>query len=98
MYNTTVISHILSSSHLTIIILIKSQHLSRLVARPQQSKGRPLTSTDFLTESLRRYYPLLTYGPEPEKPRYRISNADRKFFANPESFCVMFIIGWIISR
>ena len=40
MYNTTVIPHILSSSHLAIIILIKSQHLSRLVARPQQSKGK----------------------------------------------------------
>ena len=52
MYNTTVIPHILSSSHLAIIILIKSQHLSRLVARPQQSKVRPLTSAGFLTESL----------------------------------------------
>ena len=31
--------------------------------------------------------------PESEKPRQRVSNADRKVFANPESFCDKFIIG-----
>ena len=31
--------------------------------------------------------------PESEKPCQRVSNADRKVFANPESFCDMFIIG-----
>ena len=30
---------------------------------------------------------------ESEKPRQRVSNADRKVFANPESFCNKFIIG-----
>ena len=34
---------------------------------------------------------------ESEKPRQRVSNADRKVFANPESFCDKFIIGWRIS-
>ena len=29
---------------------------------------------------------------ESEKPRQRVSNADRKVFANPESFCDKFII------
>ena len=27
------------------------------------------------------------WAPESEKPRQRVSNADRKVFANPESFC-----------
>ena len=31
--------------------------------------------------------------PESEKPCQRVSNADRKVFANPESFCDMLIIG-----
>ena len=31
--------------------------------------------------------------PESQKPRQRVSNADRKVFANPESFCDKFIIG-----
>ena len=35
---------------------------------------------------------------ESEKPCQRVSNADRKVFANPESFCDKFIIGWRISR
>ena len=35
--------------------------------------------------------------PESEKPLQRVSNADRKVFANPESFCDKFIIGWRIS-
>ena len=30
---------------------------------------------------------------ELQKPRQRVSNADRKVFANPESFCDKFIIG-----
>ena len=30
---------------------------------------------------------------ESQKPRQRVSNADRKVFANPESFCDKFIIG-----
>ena len=30
---------------------------------------------------------------ESEKPCQRVSNADRKVFANPESFCDMLIIG-----
>ena len=34
---------------------------------------------------------------ESQKPRQRVSNADRKVFANPESFCGKFIIGWRIS-
>ena len=34
--------------------------------------------------------------PESEKPCQRVSNADRKVFANPESICDMFIIGWSI--
>ena len=34
---------------------------------------------------------------ESEKPRQRVSNADRKVFANPESFCNKLIIGWRIS-
>ena len=37
------------------------------------------------------------WTPESEKPRQRVSNADRKVFANPESFCDKFIIGWRIS-
>ena len=36
-------------------------------------------------------------GAESQKPRQRVSNADRKVFANPESFCDKFIIGWRIS-
>ena len=35
--------------------------------------------------------------PESEKPRQRVSNADRKVFANPESFCNKLIICWRIS-
>ena len=31
------------------------------------------------------------------KPRQRVSNADRKVFANPESFCNKLIICWRIS-
>ena len=31
--------------------------------------------------------------PESEKPCQRVSNVDRKVFANPESFCNMLIIG-----
>ena len=31
--------------------------------------------------------------PESQKPRQRVRNADRKVFANPESFCDKFIIG-----
>ena len=31
--------------------------------------------------------------PESQKPRQRVSNADRKVFANLESFCDKFIIG-----
>ena len=31
-------------------------------------------------------------SPESEKPRQRVSNADRKVFANPESFCNKLII------
>ena len=34
---------------------------------------------------------------ESEKPRQRVSNADRKVFANPESFCKKLIIGSRIS-
>ena len=30
---------------------------------------------------------------ESQKPRQRVSNSDRKVFANPESFCDKFIIG-----
>jgi len=30
---------------------------------------------------------------ESEKPRQPVSNADRKVFANPESFCDKFIFG-----
>ena len=30
---------------------------------------------------------------ESQKPRQRVSNADRKVFANPESFCDKFLIG-----
>ena len=30
---------------------------------------------------------------ESQKPCQRVSNADRKVFANPESFCDKFIIG-----
>ena len=30
---------------------------------------------------------------ESQKPRQRVSNADQKVFANPESFCDKFIIG-----
>ena len=39
----------------------------------------------------------LVIWPESEKPRQHVSNADRKVFANPESFCNKFIIGWRIS-
>ena len=35
--------------------------------------------------------------PESQKTRQRVSNADRKVFANPEVFCDKFIIGWRIS-
>ena len=33
---------------------------------------------------------------ESQKPRQHVSNADQKLFANPETFCDMFIIGWRI--
>ena len=36
-------------------------------------------------------------GPESQKRRQRVSNADRKVFENPEFFCAKFIIGWRIS-
>ena len=36
--------------------------------------------------------------PESEKSRQRVSNADQNIFANPKSFCDMFIIGWRLSR
>ena len=38
-----------------------------------------------------------TLETESQKPRQRVSNADRKVSANPESFCNKFIIGWRIS-
>ena len=41
--------------------------------------------------------PSYQYLAESQKPRQRVSNADRKVFANPESFCDKFIIGWRIS-
>ena len=34
---------------------------------------------------------------ESQNPRQRVSNADRKVFATPESFCDKFIIGWRMS-
>ena len=34
---------------------------------------------------------------ESQKPRQCVSNADRKVFANPKSFCDKLIIGWRIS-
>ena len=40
-----------------------------------------------------RFARLLLSWPESQKPRQRVSNADRKVFANPESFCDKFIIG-----
>ena len=40
---------------------------------------------------------LLDLWPESEKPRQRVSNADRNIFADPESFWDKFIIGWRIS-
>ena len=39
----------------------------------------------------------LALASESEKPRQRVSNADRKVFANPESFCNKLIICWRIS-
>ena len=45
----------------------------------------------------------LRQWPDSQKPRQRVSNADRKVFANPESFCKLesfcdkFIIAWRIS-
>ena len=41
---------------------------------------------------------LLSREPESEKPCQRVSNADRKVFVNPESFCDMLIIGWRIWK
>ena len=37
--------------------------------------------------------PKCSSSSESEKPCQRVSNADRKVFANPESFCGKFIIG-----
>ena len=47
----------------------------------------------FITPHLRQLRPPVTRPetPESEKPRQRVSNADQKVFANPESFCDMFI-------
>ena len=45
-------------------------------------------SSDFLG-----LWPFHYSHPESQKPRQRVSNADRKVFANPESFCDKFIIG-----
>ena len=36
------------------------------------------------------------WAAESQKPRQRVSNADRKVFANPESFCKKFIVALII--
>ena len=50
------------------------------------------------TKSTRRLATTLPSCPsESQKPRQRVSNADQKVFANPESFCDKFIIGWRIS-
>ena len=46
-------------------------------------KNSQLTISSFSTWSL----------PESQKTRQRLSNADRKVFANPENFCDKFIIG-----
>ena len=40
-----------------------------------------------------RWPSLLARMSESQKPRQRVSNADQKVFANPESFCDKFIIG-----
>ena len=46
---------------------------------------------------LNKYFHQTELQPESEKPRQRVSNADRKVFANPESFCNKLIICWRIS-
>merc|ERR1712004_698397 len=42
-------------------------------------------------------YFCILWDTESRKPRQRVSNADRKVFANTESFCDKFIIGCRIS-
>ena len=46
-----------------------------------------------LPYSLLLLVPIIPLSSESEKPSQRVSNADRKVFANPESFCNMLIIG-----
>ena len=53
--------------------------------RPFIQKGEIKSSSGSIT--------LTNPSPESEKPRQRVSNADRKVFANPESFCNKLIIG-----
>ena len=61
-------------------------------------------SLHFVTNTLRKqegksynFMVWVSESPESEKPGQRVSNADRKAFANPESFCKKFIIGWRIT-
>ena len=56
--------------------------------KPRQGDPRGKQEPIVLERSAR-----LNLGPESEKPRHRVSNADRTVFANPESFCDKFIIG-----
>ena len=49
----------------------------------------------FVMETAPQVFSLRSYRyshAESQKPRQRVSNADRKVFANPESFCDKFII------
>ena len=58
-------------------------------AKDSQTKQRKRS----LPYSLLLLVPIIPLSSESEKPSQRVSNADRKVFANPESFCDILIIG-----
>ena len=55
--------------------------------------GAELQKQTFLFLNKGAILPPMTWPPESQKSRQRVSNADLKVFANPESFCDKFIIG-----
>ena len=73
------------------ILKPRSAQISERSMRPE------LISRSFLHPHILHQWQFLDPLSESEKPCQCVSNADRKVFANPESFSEKFIIGWRIS-
>ena len=71
---------------------IKSNLITVAVEKTVRQKGRTISQSRPWVNCAEVCNPQATFPAESQKPRQRVSNADRKVFANPESFCVKFII------